>query len=158
SLDAPQPSSAAEPPPFPRTWQLGPCATFRLRGRIDTDSLWTTQSAANIATFGDFGEVVGLRRVWLGAEGELGSSGSYIAEIDLASGEVVPRDVYVGFGEVKKFGECRAGHFLEPFSLELGTNSNYTPFMEQSPVNLLDPARNWRLALFRARPTANSTL
>ena len=74
---------------------------FRLRGRIDTDVIGTNQSPANRATFGDLGNAVGLRRARIGGQGEFGDSGSYIVEIDLASGFVVPRDVYFGIGAVE---------------------------------------------------------
>ena len=144
-------------PAFPRTWELGSGVTFRLRGRIDTDAIWSSQSSANIATFGHLNDVVGLRRAWIGAEGELGDRGRYITEVDLASGNVVPRDVFAAVGKPQEDGEYRAGHFREPFSLEGGTASKDFAFMERSPVNLLDPARNWGLGLFRAAPSENST-
>lgn len=143
---------------WPRTWELGPTATFRLRGRIDTDAIWSSQNAANEATFGDLGNVVGLRRARIGAEGDLGSDSRYVAEIDLAPGIVVPRDVYVAFGDRQAWGETQVGHFREPFSFEGGTSARFFAFMERSPVNLLDPARNWGLALFRENLDANSSL
>jgi phosphate-selective porin OprO/OprP len=55
-------------------------------------------------------------------------------------------------------GESQIGHFREPFSLEGAISANYFAFMERSPVNLLDPARNWGLGLFRESLDANSTL
>src|SRR5688500_14986026 len=45
--------------------------TFRLRGRIDTDFLWSDQSALNRAVFGDLPDAFGLRRARIGAEGNL---------------------------------------------------------------------------------------
>src|SRR6188508_1696585 len=47
---------------WPHTWEPTPGLTVRLRGRIDTDAIWSNQSPANEATFGDLGDVVGLRR------------------------------------------------------------------------------------------------
>jgi phosphate-selective porin OprO/OprP len=157
AADPPESVLAGSKPVWPRTWELIPAVTFRLRGRIDTDSIWSSQSPANIATFGNLGDVVGLRRAWIGAEGELGDRGRYITEIDLASGNVVPRDIFAAVGKPQEDGEYRAGHFREPFSLEGGTPSKYFAFMERSPVNLLDPARNWGLGLFRAAPSENSS-
>lgn len=132
--------------------------TFRLRGRLDTDSIWTTQSDANIAAFGDLGNVVGLRRARIGAEGTFAVGGRYLTEIDLASGDVVLRDLMVGWGDPQGIGERRIGHFLEPFSLELGTSDNVYAFMERSPVNALDPERSWGAGLFRENLTENSLL
>jgi phosphate-selective porin OprO/OprP len=123
--------------------------TFRLRGRIDTDVIGTVQNAANQATFGNLGNVAGVRRAWIGAQGDL-AIGRYITEFDLASGNVVVRDVFLGLGDWPDGGEVRVGHYLEPFSLELGTLSYVFPFMECSAISALDPARNWGLGLFRA--------
>lgn len=145
-------------PKWPPLWHLSPEVTVRLRGRIDTDAIWSTQSPANEATFGDLGNVVGLRRARIGIEGDLGSDGRYIAEIDLASGEVVPRDVYVAYGDLQELGESQLGHFREPFSLEGGTSARYFAFMERSPINVLDPSRNWGLGLFRESLDENSSL
>jgi len=122
-----------------------------LRGRFDLDAVGTTQSAANVATFGDLGNVVGVRRAWIGAQGDLVIGGRYISEIDLASGSVVVRDLFVGLGDRQDRGELQAGHFLEPFSLEIGAPSYSFPFMETSPVSVLDPLRSWGLGIFRAR-------
>ncbi len=141
-----------------RTWELRPGVTFRLRGRIDTDAIWTTQSSANKATFGDLGDTVGLRCARIGAEGNLGENRRYVAEIDLASGNVVPRDVYLAFESIQDSGETQIGHFREPFSLEGGTSARYFAFMERSPINLLDPARNWGLGWFHENSEANTSL
>ncbi len=143
--DAPPAGSAHE---WPRVWGLGHDVTFQLRGRIDTDAIWATQSAANEADFGELEDVVGLRRARIGAEGALGPESRYVAEIDLASGGVVPRDIYAAFGS-RPDGESQWGHFREPFSLEGGTSARYFAFMERSPINVLDPARSWGAGWFR---------
>ncbi|HUQ67900.1 MAG TPA: porin [Planctomycetaceae bacterium] len=130
---------------------------IRLRGRIDTDFLWTSQSPENKATFGDLGDAAGLRRARIGVEGHLTPDSRYVAEIDLASGEVVLRDVYVGWGELRERGELRTGHFREPFSLEGATSANSFAFLERSPINELDPARNWGVGYFRCSPGEEAT-
>jgi phosphate-selective porin OprO/OprP len=83
----------------------------------------------------------------LGIEGDLAIGGRYVAEIDLASGDVVVRDLFVAVGDAQESGEYLAGHYLEPFSLELDTSSNSFAFLERSPVNVLDPERNWGVGL-----------
>lgn len=143
---------------WPPLWKLTPSITLRLRGRIDTDAIWSTQSPANMMTFGDLSDVVGLRRARIGAEGELGQNNRYIAEIDLASGFVVPRDVYFATGDRSAIGEGQIGHMREPFSLEGGTSARYFAFLERSPINVLDPARNWGVGFFRKNPNGNTTL
>jgi len=148
-VESAQSKAAKSPQSWPPTWQLTPDITMKLRGRIDTDAIWSTQSPENEATFGDLGDVIGLRRARIGTEGDLGDNGRYVWEIDLASGFVVPRDVYLACGDRTVSGEGQAGHFREPFSLEGGTSARYFAFMERSPINVLDPARNWGLGLFR---------
>jgi len=122
---------------------------FRLRGRIDTDFLWSDQSAGNRATFGDLASEEGLRRARLGAEGHLATDRRYVAELDLATGQVVIRDVYFALGQIDGLGEFKMGHMREPFSLEGGTSANSFAFMERSLINVLDPARNWGIAYSR---------
>ena len=126
---------------FPKIYKLRNGSTFRLRGRIDTDALWSIQDTANINTFGNLGSVVGLRRARVGAQGYFGLDSRYIAEIDMASGTVVPRDVFIGSQKHNGQPEVRLGHYREPFSLEGGTSANFYAFMERSPINDLDPAR-----------------
>jgi len=121
---------------------------FQLRGRVDTDAIWSTQSSANVDTYGELGDVVGLRRARIGAFGNFSDDVRYLTEIDLASGNVVLRDVYIAYGQPQDGGEYRGGHFREPFSLEGAISANSFGFMERSPINNLDPARNWGLAYF----------
>ena len=141
----------------PPTWELKRDVTVRLRGRIDVDAIWSSQTLANEATFGELGDVVGLRRARIGVEGELGHDSRYVAEIDLPSGVVVPRDVYLAFGSLQESAESQVGHFREPFSLEGGTSARHFAFMERSPINLLDPARNWGVGLFHEDVGSHST-
>jgi phosphate-selective porin OprO/OprP len=119
---------------------------FKLRGRIDTDFLWSDQTNANRETYGDLGDTVGLRRARIGAEGHFSPESRYVGELDLATGQVVIRDLYLGLGKVSDQGEFKFGHLREPFSLEGGTSANTFAFMERSLINVLDPARNWGVA------------
>jgi phosphate-selective porin OprO/OprP len=131
---------------------------FRLRGRIDVDAIESFQGAANQSTFGDLPNAFGFRRARIGAEGQLSSESRYIGEIDLASGNVVLRDLYFGLGSVKDRGEMKFGHMREPFSLEGGTSANTFAFAERSPINTLDPARNWGVGFVRYSSATDSTL
>jgi phosphate-selective porin OprO/OprP len=157
-MDAAETALAESSPLWPRTWEPRPGFTVRLRGRIDTDAIWSNQSPANEATFGDLRDVVGLRRARIGVEGDFGDNSRYVAEIDLASGHVVPRDIYAALGRPQETGETQIGHFREPFSLEGGTSARFFAFMERSPINLLDPARNWGLGFFRENQDTNTSL
>lgn len=148
---------AADEPTWPREWSLPSGMTYKLRGRIDTDAIWASQSEKNQADFGELGDVVGLRRARIGIEGQLPHDGSYVAEIDLAGGSVVIRDLYLAHS-LRISGDERYGHFREPFSLEGGTSANYFAFMERSPANALDPARNWGVGLYELQPTEDTGL
>lgn len=132
---------------LPLTEEVRSFPAFQLRGRIETDFLWADQSAENRSTFGDLDDSGGLRRARLGAEGNISTDSHYVAEFDLASGDVVLRDFYLGFSDVPVASEFKFGHMREPFSLEGGTSANSFAFMERSPSNILDPARNWGLGL-----------
>lgn len=145
-------------PLWPRTWEFAPDYTLRLRGRIDADAIWVEQSAENAVTFGMLEDVVGLRRARVGIEGELGTDRRYVGEIELSSGDVVPKDVYYAHGNRQQFGECQFGHFREPFSLEGGTSARVMPFMERSEINMLDPARHWGIALFRENQNQDAAM
>ena len=158
TLGAPMPGPSDEAQSFPRVWECCSGRTFQIRGRIDLDSLWTTQSDGNVFAFGELGDVVGLRRARIGAQGDLLDDNRYVFEIDMAVGDVVPRDIFVGFGLPNDGGERRYGHFREPFSLEGNTSANYYMFMERSPINDLDPARGWGACLFRCNPAETATL
>lgn len=129
--------------------------TYRFRGRIDSDFIWSEQSEKNEADFGTLGDAFGLRRARVGVEGEFSPDGSYVAEIDLASGSVVIRDLYAA--QAGEIGRRHTGHFREPFSLEGGTSARYYALMERSPINVLDPARNWGVGLFEV-PLLEETL
>ncbi len=141
-----------------RIWRPTQPAKIRLRGRIDTDFIWVDQSAANEAILGEFSDTVGLRRARIGAEGNLSPESRYVAEIDLASGEVVIRDFYFAWGKVNETGEFKFGHMREPFSLEGGTSANSFAFMERSSINDLDPARNWGAEYVRCGSAENYTV
>ncbi len=142
---APQESASSTPP------------RFRLRGRIDTDFLFASQSEENEEAFGELNDKIGLRRARIGAEGHLSPESRYVFELDFAGGQVVLRDGYYARGKVQDRGEYKFGHMREPFSLEGGTSANSFAFMERSPINVLDPARNWGVGITRGNNDENWT-
>ncbi|MDP1798603.1 MAG: porin [Planctomycetaceae bacterium] len=143
--------------PEKQRWQPTDSPKLRFRGRIDSDFNWASQSEKNEQLFGQLADSDGLRRARIGIEGEWTSNSRYLAEIDLANGEVVLRDVHIGLGQVREQGEFRVGHFREPFSLEGGTSANSFALMERSSINQLDPARNWGVGYYRCTPDENAT-
>jgi hypothetical protein len=93
--------------------------SFRLRGRIDADSLWIDQNAANRAAYGNLPDTTGLRRARIGAQGNFAHDSRYVAEMELSSGTFSLRDLYATLGDVTDSGEFKFGHMREPFSLQI---------------------------------------
>jgi phosphate-selective porin OprO/OprP len=94
---------------------------------------------------GDQEAGVEFRRVWLSTSGEFNSSVPvyYDLNLDFAGAEVTFRDVLVGVAELPVVGSLQAGHFKEPFSLEVLTSERYVTFMERAlPLAAFAPMRN----------------
>jgi phosphate-selective porin OprO and OprP len=149
--DTPSAPPTAVPPNPPSTSnplaeRLNLVPTFELRGRIEVDAVMAAQSAASKAQIGDLQNGYGFRRARLGAQGTVGTSARWVAEIDFANGNFRPRDLYVGLTALPGVREVRVGYFREPFSLEGLTSSRFITFLERSPLNQFDPTRNWGLA------------
>ncbi|MFM7151990.1 MAG: OprO/OprP family phosphate-selective porin [Gemmataceae bacterium] len=115
----------------------------RLRGRIEADAAYAVQSARNLEIWDDIQNSVGFRRARLGAEGTVGDQVFWVSEIDFAGGNVLFRDVFVGLDKLPYLRRIRVGHFREPYGLEGTPSSNDMTFMERSPMDTFNPARNW---------------
>ena len=140
------PDAARQSAGNPLAERLGLSPKFELRGRIEADAVMVAQSRASRALLGDIQDGFGFRRARLGAQGVVGTSARWVAEIDFANGDFRPRDLYVGLTVLPGVREVRVGYFREPFSLEGATSSRFITFMERSPLNQLDPARDWGVA------------
>lgn len=128
--------------------RLGVNPVFRIRGRLDIDALFPVESQASAARYGNYQNAFGFRRARLGAEGTIPDSARWIAEFELAGGDVRFRDVFVGITSFPVISELRIGNAREPFSLEGATSARFITFMERSPLNALDPARHWGVAAY----------
>ena len=140
---AASPTPEASPAPNLLVERLNLKPTFEVRGRIQADAVMAAQSPQSLATIGDLQNGFGFRRVRLGAEGKVGDSASWVSEVELAGGAVRLRDVFVGLDALPGVRQVRVGHFREPYSLEGATSANVITFLERSPLNVLDPTRNW---------------
>lgn len=117
--------------------------SFRIRGLIETEAAMAAQSTQSKAILGNVQDGYGFRRIRLGAQGTIGDSTRWVSEMEFAGGNVQPLDVFLGLTALPGVRELRIGHFREPFSLEGMTGVPFVTFMERSPLNGLDPARNW---------------
>jgi phosphate-selective porin OprO/OprP len=120
--------------------------TIQPRGRIEADAVMAIQSEASKAQIGNFQNGYGFRRARLGAQGTVGTSSRWVAEVDFAGSDVRIRDVYVGLTSIPYVREINIGNFREPFSLEGATTSGALTFMERSDLNQMDPTRHWGIA------------
>lgn len=132
--------------------------TVKLRGRIHADAIFVNQSEKNKAIFGDFENAVGFRRARLGAEGTYGDQFHWVCEFDFAGGDIAFKDVYLALEQLPVVRQVRVGHFAEPFSLEGQISSNDITFVERSPIDALDPARNWGVGIYTHTEDEMATL
>jgi phosphate-selective porin OprO/OprP len=137
------PAAAPPEPPAPNPLAERLKQTIELRGRIDADAVLASQSNASKAQIGDLQNAYGFRRARLGAQGTVGTSSRWVAEVDFAGGDVRLRDTYVALTALPGVREVVVGYAREPFSLEGATSARFITFLERSPLNELDPTRNW---------------
>jgi phosphate-selective porin OprO/OprP len=82
-----------------------------------------------------------MRRLRLAMSGSAYDRIAYKAELDFASGEVTPKDVFASIG-VGPSVKVQVGNFYEPMGLDELTSSNTITFAERSLVASLSPSRN----------------
>lgn len=123
--------------------------SFRIGGQIQVDALAFGQSSANIATVGDVPNVVNFRRARLVGRGEAFDFMEYAIGFDFAlPGRPSFLDVFVGVKDLPHVGTIRAGHFLEPLSLERVTLNRYHTFLELAIADAFTPVRNTGVCAF----------
>jgi len=130
----------------------------QLRGRIQADAVFVTQSLRDKLIIGDLENAVGFRRARLGAQGTVGEQVRWVSEFDFAGGTIAFKDVYVAIDDLPLIRQVRIGHFREPYSLEAATSSNDITLMERSPGNALDPGRNWGIGVYTYTDDERATL
>lgn len=106
---------------------------FKITGFTQLDSGWYSQSAQNIATVGNAQDGTGFRRARLAVQGKVAESTSYQMEVDFANaGRPSFFDNYVEQENLPYLGAIRAGHFLQPFSVDALSGFRNLPFLERS--------------------------
>lgn len=124
-------------------------------GRAHIDMGFFDQDDANKATIGNANNGVDIRRLRLGVEGEGFDFFRYRLDVDFVTPDSTPDsrptvfDAYLDTQNLPVIGNLRAGHFREPFSLEMLDSSHDFPFLERSTaINALAPFRNIGLMAF----------
>src|SRR5712691_6523092 len=106
---------------------------FKITGFTQLDSAFYSQEPLNIATVGDAQDGTGFRRVRFAVNGKVADFTNYQVEVDFATaGRPSFFDTYVEQGNLPFFGEVRAGHFLQPFSVDAMSGFRNLPFLERS--------------------------
>jgi phosphate-selective porin OprO and OprP len=120
---------------------------IKIGGRVFGDWMWGSAEDAVEETFGSLVSGTEWRAAWIEISGDYGEKISFRVWYDVAGGEAVAKDVWLGFNDLP-VGSLRLGHMKEPFSLEQLVSSKSTVFMERSLVNVFAPSRNNGIAVF----------
>ncbi len=111
-------------------------------GRIQVEASASFPDPALEERF-EFEDGVDWRRARLVLNGELLDRFTFKIEHDIASGDIVPTDVFIEATPNDGAATFRAGHFKEPFSLSIQQSSNSHSFIARpAAVTALAPGRN----------------
>lgn len=111
-------------------------------GRVHVEASTSSPDPALEERF-EFEDGVDWRRARLVLNGEFLDRFTFKIEHDIASGDIVPTDVFVEATPNDGAPSFRAGHFKEPFSLSIQQSSNSHSFIARpAAVTALAPGRN----------------
>ena len=111
-------------------------------GRLHVEASASSPDPALADRF-EFEDGIDWRRARLVLNGEFLGRFAFKIEHDIASGDIVPTDVFVEFAPEGAAPSFRAGHFKEPFSLSILQSSNYHSFIARpAAATALAPGRN----------------
>ena len=113
--------------------KAGQFPTHKITGFLQLDTAYYSQSEKNRDTVGDAQDGTGFRRVRFAVNGKVAEFTNYQLEMDFATaGRPSFFDNYVEQGNLPFFGVVRAGHFLQPFSVDAMSGFRSLPFIERS--------------------------
>ena len=111
-------------------------------GRIQVEASASSADPALEERF-EFEDGVDWRRARLVLNGEFLERFAFKIEHDIASGDLVPTDVFIEATPNDGAAAFRAGHFKEPFSLSILQSSNHRSFIARpAAATALAPGRN----------------
>lgn len=111
-------------------------------GRVHVEASSSSPDPALEERF-EFEDGVDWRRARLVLNGEFLDRFTFKIEHDIASGDLVPTDVFIEVTPDDGAASFRAGHFKEPFSLSIQQSSNSHSFIARpAAVIALAPGRN----------------
>jgi len=120
---------------------------IKIGGRIQYDLMFINQDDSLDRHF-DAKNGTEFRRVRLYTSGTIYKNIKFKFQVDFAPSKVVLKDVYIQLTKIPVIGNFRAGHFKEPFGMEMMTTSNFISFMERSLTNQFDFDRGLGFMIF----------
>lgn len=120
---------------------------IKFGGRIQFDVMNIYQ---NPSLSEDFEALNGaeFRRIRLYSSGTLYGNIKYKLQFDFSKGDAGVKDAYIQVVKIPWIGNFRAGHFKQPFGLEMQTSSKYATFMERGLTNAFTPERDLGFMIF----------
>lgn len=120
---------------------------FKFGGRVQFDVMNIYQ---NPSLSGEFEAQNGaeFRRLRWYTSGTLYGNIKFKLQFDFARGDAGVKDAYVEVVKIPWIGNFRAGHFKQPFGLEMQTSSKYALFMERGLTNAFTPERDIGFMIF----------
>lgn len=118
---------------------------FGGRVQFDVMNIWQDESLAQEFTAENGAE---FRRIRLYSSGTIYRNIKYKLQFDFAAGDAGVKDAYVEIVKIPVVGNFRAGHFKQPFGMEMQTSSNFATFVERGFTNAFTPERDLGFMIF----------
>ncbi|MCZ0864279.1 porin [Dasania sp. GY-19] len=106
--------------------------SFKSRGKLQADAMFASE---------DYGSGSEIRRVRLGAQGDIDESIDYVAEIDFSNKKVGFEDIFIRY-RLSNATTVRIGHHEASVSLDDETSDSNHSFLERSLHNALSLGRS----------------
>lgn len=120
---------------------------FKFGGRVQFDIYGINQSALLSEGF-EAQDGAEFRRLRWYTSGTLYGNIKFKLQFDFSSGDAGVKDAYVEITKIPWIGNFRAGHFKQPYGLEMQTSSNHMLFMERGLTNAFTPERDLGLMVY----------
>lgn len=118
---------------------------FGGRVQFDAMNIWQNESLSREFEAENGAE---FRRIRLYSSGTIYGIIKYKLQFDFSAGDAGVKDAYVEIGKIPWVGNFRAGHFKQPFGMEMQTSSNFATFMERGFTNAFTPERDLGFMIF----------
>lgn len=114
---------------------------IKMGGRIQFDIMGIYQNPSLSEAFEAHSGAEFRRLRWY-TSGTLYGNIKFKLQFDFSRGDAGVKDAYIEVEKIPWIGHFRAGHFKQPFGLEMQTSSKYVLFMERGLTNAFTPERD----------------